>query len=93
MASLPNDGSFFAEYQRIQAEKEEAARLLESNPHVEEAPPLPAEPTEPTPAASVSDVLPDSDFISSSSWSGLKRGFMFKLGDQGLGGCPNLPQG
>ena len=93
MDSLPNDGSFFAEYQRLQAEKAEAASLLENTSHVpppEEAPPpLPAEPTlAPTPVASVSGECADSDFLSSPSWSGLKRGYMFKLGDQGLGGCP-----
>ena len=92
-ASLPNDGSFFAEYQRLQAEKAEAASLLENTSHApppeEASPPLPAEPTlATTPVASVSGACTDSDFLSSPSWSGLKRGYMFKLGDQGLGGCP-----
>ena len=97
MSSIPSDGSFFEQFQRLAAEKAAVEKAAEEEREKEERrlerdaseqasgtadmPPLP-----PPDAPQPSD--PDCDFMPATSFSGPKPGFIFKRGDQGLGEMP-----
>ena len=94
MSSIPSDGSFFEQFQRLQAEKaekEEAEKSSKRDISVQDQgeapPPLPSSDALeiPRPAAPDAPEPSDSDFIPSASFTGARPGFIFKNGEQGLG--------
>ena len=101
MASLPNDGSFFENFQRLQgeaaaekAEKEAAEAAAEAvdttGTYPDSLPPLPIDPSSnislPVEYSAASSSNSESLFLPSASFTGPLTGYIFKNGDAGLGG-------
>ena len=86
MAGLPNDGSFFELFQKEAAEKEaETVNDETVKDDDEPKPPLSIEPSPNLEPATASSSNSDSLFLPSASFTGPKAGFIFKLGEAGLG--------
>ena len=94
MSSIPSDGSFFEQFQRLQAEKAEKEGTETTSrdgdclqDQGEAPPPLPPSdaPDSSMPTPPDAPEPSDSDFIPSASFTGSRPGFIFKKGEQGLG--------